>query len=87
MAIKTNKVTVADTPTLIFPADRDGAYVHIQVSGQGAIYIGDATVSATTGHNRPVDSHISLFVGPNEAIYGVTASGTVVVTYLATLNQ
>jgi len=87
MTLSTNKVTVTTNPTLIFPPDRDGAYVHIQVSSQGVVYIGNSTVSTTTGHYLPASGKIDLYVGPNEAIYGVSTEGTVVLTYLATLNQ
>lgn len=87
MAISHGQVDVADTATEIIPADPDGMNVYIAVSGEGNIFIGSSGVTTGNGLRILANADRDLFVGPGEALYGVCNSGTVLVSYLATLNE
>jgi len=87
MAISSNQVQIGTTPSIIFPADVDGARVELKNIGANVGYLGNATVTHTSGYNLVVDESIFLFVGPNEPVYGITESDRTTIAYIATLNQ
>ena len=70
-------VTVTSTPTLLVSADPTNRPVWLQIIGNSTIYLGDSTVSTANGfpvvkHSAPLQGQL----GPGQALYGVTASGT-----------
>jgi hypothetical protein len=85
MAISSKQVTVTTEATEIFSADPDGAYVHVKANG--AIWVGNSTVTTGTGYKMVSGNTLDLFVGPDEALYGIAAADTKKVWVVATLNQ
>lgn len=77
MASPQRSVTVTSTPTLLASEDPSNRPVWIQIIGNATVYLGDSTV--TTSNGFPVMKHsapIQGALGPGQALYGVTASGT-----------
>lgn len=75
--MKSVAVTVATTPTLILAKDDKPRHVYLHVVGTAAVYLGDSTVTTSTGlltekHTSPIE----FFVPTNEQIYGVVSTGT-----------
>ena len=87
MAISHGQVDVANTATEIIPADPDGMYVYIAVSGEGNIFVGGSGVTTSNGMRILANGNRDLFLGPGEALYGVCNAGTVKTTYLASMNE
>jgi hypothetical protein len=87
MAVTSKQVSVGTTATSIVTADTDGNTVFITMENAGNFYLGGPGVTTSTGMrmehaNGMVPMEIKL--GAGEALYGVTASGTEVVTVLIT---
>ena len=75
----------ASTPTLLVQADADGCivYLHTQVT----IFIGDASVSSSTGMR--IDSAAgpqTIQLRPGDALYAVSNTGTQTVTLMTVGN-
>ena len=70
-------VTVTSTATLLCSADPSNRPVWLQITGNNIVYLGDSTV--TTANGFPVAKHAAPIqgqLGPGQALYGITASGT-----------
>lgn len=69
-------VTVAQSAVLLFRADADGSEVVLKNDHTHAINVGPSDVTNATGF--PVDSGaaLSFRLGANEAVYGITSSGS-----------
>ena len=82
---KTTQVTVGETATVLVPAVAfdQTAYVH---SASGTIYIGDSTVTTSTGYKMDNGDKLTLGVGDHEALYAITASGTALAYVLYQTN-
>ena len=90
MALSHNQVTITTSATLILAGDPDGVQVYLKASGTGGnvdVYLGGASVTASNGFILDKGEYTSLFLGPNEVLYGIVAEGTGKVYYLATMNQ
>jgi len=85
MAISNSQVTVTTEATIIFGPDIDGAYVHVRSDGE--VFLGRPDVTIGSGMKLKKDEFLSLFVGPNEILYGIVEADTKTVYCLATLNQ
>ena len=81
----TAQKTVTTAATLLVAANRGDQIVNLHNSG-GALYIGDATVTTSTGFKMDTDDKIEIPLGDNEALYGIVASGTNTVYVMATIN-
>jgi len=84
MAYNHVNLTVQTTPTALvtIPAGNPNTFVTIQNNHSGALFIGDATVTATTagatsGVSVAAAGSISLWLQSNSTVYGVTATTTV----------
>lgn len=83
MAIYTGQVTVGTTPTAIDGADKNPVRMIIHnADNLKGIYIGNSTVSITTGLEMDKHGQVEVILNPNESIYGIVDSGTANVTYL-----
>ena len=86
MALSSTQVTLStSTPALLARADIDGCVMYLHT--QNTIYLGGATVSSSTGMR--LDSAagpVTIALGPTDAIYAVSNSGTPTVTLLL-VNQ
>lgn len=79
------QVAVATTPTALASGGGSPAGLLIENTGNALIYVGDATVSTTTGTPIPPNAAESAYVGASDTLYAVCASGTVTVN--VTKNQ
>jgi len=88
MSIASSRVTVATTPTLIVAADSDGCRVVLHNQNATAIIIGASGVTTTTGLALQ-DTHgpIEFVIPPFGELYGIVATGTVVVQVLVFGNR
>lgn len=80
--VATNQVTVADTATLIRAADPRRRGLLIVNHGTTAVFVGDSTVTTTTGLLLAGVVGASVSVPTKGAVYGVVASGSQVVSYM-----
>jgi hypothetical protein len=87
MAVTSKQVSVGTTATEIFTADTDGNLIYITMEDSGHFYIGGPGVTTSTGmrmeHSNGMHG-MEIKLGAGEALYGVTESGTEVVTVLIT---
>ncbi len=80
-------ISVSTASVLVHAADEDGCYLTLVVVGATPVYYGPAGVTKDNGLKMASsDGFLTIYTGPGEALYGVTASGTADVRYLATLN-
>jgi hypothetical protein len=75
--MKSISVTVATTPTLVIPPDNKWRTIYLHVVGNQPIYLGNSTVTTSTGlltekHTSPVE----FTIPPDETIYAVVVSAT-----------
>jgi hypothetical protein len=73
--VKTSKITVTTSPTLLVGAIAMYREIHIH-NESGNIYIGNANVTTETGVKVDNNTHDIMHLSPNETMYAVTASGT-----------
>jgi len=91
MALIHANITVGTTPTKIVQLPTGGARgiaVQIQNLDTVAVFIGDATITATgatRGHSIAVNATQQLWLNGGDSVYAISAAGTsagaVVVTY------
>lgn len=74
--MKSIAVTVATTPTLIVAADNINRTVYIHNSGGAKIYIGNGSVTTTTGYHIGNGESQELYIPINQTLYGVVVAGT-----------
>jgi len=87
MAVTSNQVSVGTTATLIFTADTDGNLIYLTMADNGNVHLGGAGVTTSTGmriEHATGMQPIEIKLGAGEALYGVTGTGTEVVTVLIT---
>jgi len=83
MSITNNHVTVSATASLIATIPSGGGTVYITNSDSTAtVYIGDSSVTTDTGLQLLPGQSISGTFAPEENIYGIVSTGTLVVHYL-----
>lgn len=80
--MKSSAVTVATTPTLIIPADDQNRWIYIHNAGGAKIYVGDSSVTTSTGFHIGNGESQELFVPLKETVYAVVASSTNVINVL-----
>jgi hypothetical protein len=92
VAVKAFRVTVGTTPTRLdvyTEADKvnDSSYASLRGDGHSlltrprgaSIFVGGADVTATTGFEQLAEEAIGRDLKPGDALYGIVASGSVVV--------
>ena len=70
--MKTTQVTVGTTPTLIISADDQNRQIYLQIANNATIYVGDSTVTTSTG--MPLEKHTApheFFLPFKQNMYGV----------------
>lgn len=75
--MRSASVSVGTTATLLIAADDIARTVYVHVVGNSTVYLGNSTVTTSTGlatekHTAPV----AFFVPQRETIYAVVAEGT-----------
>jgi|LakMenEpi02Jun12_1017388.scaffolds.fasta_scaffold00486_8 hypothetical protein len=83
--MKTSQVTVTTTPVLLVAADPHDQTVSLHAAS-GACFIGNASVTSTTGFKLDNQDKVTLPLGAYEALYAVTASGTDTVYVYSEVN-
>lgn len=73
--MKNTAHTITTTPSLIIPADNKSRTVYLH-SGTGSVYIGNSTVSSSTGIHLQNGTTIEMFIPDNETLYAVTAAAS-----------
>ena len=81
----TSQKTVTTTATLLVAADPHDQTVLLHTAS-GACYIGNASVTASTGFKIDNNTEVTLPLGAYEALYGITASGTDTVYVYSEVN-
>lgn len=84
---KTARITVASTPTLIWRAEADQSQTVILTAASGSVSLGDVAIA--TGHGAQLvaaTGAVTLRMA-QDAIYGITASGTVQVDVFACIAE
>jgi hypothetical protein len=72
------RVTVTTSPTIISQNSSDVGPLLIKNKGAASVFLGGASVTPETGYELEAAEAVSITLGSNEAIYGIVASGTVV---------
>lgn len=83
-AITPGRTTVAVTATLIYTAATGGATVLIRNAGTASVFLGGSTVTTATGFELLAGDTVTLPIGALDTVYGIVASGTVIVHSLET---
>jgi len=86
VTITNDQITVTTSATLIKAAADAGQGIYLRNRGDVGVFLGDSTVTKTSGLALPAKSDRSFSLAPDEALYGVVGSGTAVVDYLATAS-
>lgn len=84
MAVSTGQQTLTTTRALIFQGDADGSSVAIEnTHATVTCYVGNASVTSANGKRILAGGAFGIDLDPSEAIYGVTASGTCTIDWIA----
>lgn len=83
--ITTAQTVIDTTPTLIATGVVGASWLHMHApAGGNQIYIGDATVSTTTGFELHKGQTVIVWLPESGKIYGVVASATETLPWLLT---
>jgi hypothetical protein len=82
---KTSQITITTSPTLLVTANRADQLVYLH-SSSGIIYLGNSDVTTSTGYRMDNGDKLSLQLSDNEALYGITSSGTATMMVMATVS-
>ena len=83
--MKTAQVSVSTTATLLVAADPHDQTVLLHTAS-GACYLGNASVTSSTGFKIDNNTEVSLPLGDYEALYAITSSGTDTVYVYSEVN-
>lgn len=88
MAVSAAQVSVTTTATALTTAETDsrsGESIAVtNTDASVAVYLGPAGVTSSTGYKLAAGASIGVDLDLGETLYGITASGTVVVGVLRT---
>lgn len=79
MAFDNAEVSVATTATRIATGDSDGCIATIKNIGSADVYLGGSSVTTATGLALGASAAMSLDLDAGENLYGIVATGTVLV--------
>ena len=81
MPFSVNQVTVGTAATLILtPSNSDKAEITIVTKGKD-VWLGGSGVTIATGLNLQAGATVTLKIGRNDSLYGVTDSATHTISY------
>lgn len=72
--MRTAQITVTDVPVALTSPESSRDSVLVHNDGGGDIFVGDSTVSDTTGFKVAVNARESFTVHAGDALYAVTAA-------------
>jgi hypothetical protein len=73
--MKSSAVTVTTAATLLVDADNQNRVVYLHTTS-GSTYLGDSTVTSSSGLHVPNNQTIEIHLPLGETLYGVTNTGT-----------
>jgi hypothetical protein len=73
--MKSIAVTVTTSATLVIAADNENRVCYLH-STSGSTYLGDSTVTTSSGLHLPNNQTIAINVPLGQTLYGVTNTGT-----------
>jgi hypothetical protein len=73
--MKSVAVTVSTTATLLIAADNENRVCYLH-STSGSTYLGDSTVTSSSGLHLPNNQTIAINVPLGQTLYGITNTGT-----------
>ena len=73
--MKSSAVTVNTAATLLVDADNQNRVVYLHTTS-GSTYLGDSTVTSSSGLHVPNNQTIEIHLPLGETLYGVTNTGT-----------
>jgi hypothetical protein len=82
MTIVGTQVSVGVAPTLVVDDDSDWQEAQVKNMGASAVFLGASDVAITTGYSLAAGESISVKLNGAERLYGIVASGTVIVGVL-----
>lgn len=74
--MKTNKVTVESTATLVVAADDETRHLYFHNASGGSVYLGGSDVTTTTGWHLQNNAYAEFVLPANETMHGIVATGT-----------
>ena len=78
-----SQTTVTTSATLLVDSDSTHRNIVLHAVGNGIVYLGSSTVTSSTGfYVDKAAGAIPITLPSNEKLYGITASGTQLVTVL-----
>jgi hypothetical protein len=81
----TSQKTITTAATLLVTANRADQLVYLH-SSSGTIYLGNSDVTTSTGYRMDNGDKLSLQLSDNEALYGITNTGTATMMVMATVS-
>ena len=81
----TSQKTVTTAATLLVTANRADQLVYLH-SSSGTIYLGNSDVTTSTGYRMDNGDKLTLQLSDNEALYGITNTGTATMMVMATVS-
>ncbi|CAB4203785.1 hypothetical protein UFOVP1387_15 [uncultured Caudovirales phage] len=73
--MKSSAVTVTTAATLLVDADNQNRVVYLHTTS-GSTYLGDSTITSSSGLHVPNNQTIEIHLPLGETLYGVTNTGT-----------
>ena len=80
------QVSVGVTATVIVAATNFDQTANLHNLGGGAMYLGGANVTTANGYKFDNGDKLTVTVGDREALYAITATGTVTIAVLSQIN-
>jgi hypothetical protein len=83
MALVSSQVTVTTSPTLLIAADKNPVLVHLHLhDNTDNVYIGDSTVTTSTGLRLLKQDSFDINLAPGNALYAIITTGTATVSII-----
>ena len=74
--MKSSSITVTTTAVLVVSADDKNRTVYLHNAGGGKVYLGNSSVTSSTGFHLGNGEATELFIPTRETLYGISASGS-----------
>ena len=81
----TNQISVTAAATLLVAANRADQAVYLH-SSSGTIYLGNSTVTSSTGYRMDNGDKLTMQLSDNESLYGICSSGSATMNVMSTVN-
>lgn len=82
MAVSSAQVVVGTTATALNASSNQGQRIYLSNPAGQTVFLGDSTVTTTTGYGLLASTTIKIDVDPYEVVYGIVAGTTATVGVL-----